>query len=98
MEAREFRFADRVSLLGDLPTRDRQTSHSSTKAIAVAHAWKRVSISRPSRPEAAGDSLKGGRWTKNWCGGVQQWRARLSGRVWVGRLRSGWFHSPPHRF
>jgi hypothetical protein len=57
-----------------------------------------VSFSGHSGRGVAGSSLKGGRWTKNWCGGVQQWRARLSGRVWAGRLRSGWLLPPPHQF
>jgi hypothetical protein len=33
--------------------------------------------------------LEGGRWTKDWCGGDQQWRLRLSGRGWTDRRRSG---------
>ena len=98
MEARESSFVDRVSRVGDSPARNQRVSSRSTDATIVARVPGEVSISRPSGPEAAGDSLTGGRWTKNWCGGVQQGRARLSGRVWVGHLRSGWFHSPPHRF
>ena len=42
--------------------------------------------------------LKGGRWTKDQCGGVQGWRAGLSGPVWADRRRSGWFRPPPHWF
>ena len=34
-------------------------------------------------------SLQGGRWTKDWCGGDQDWRTRLSGRGWTDRRRSG---------
>jgi hypothetical protein len=53
-------------------------------------------IARHVRIVGMGRDLKGGRWTKNWCGGVQQWRTCLSGHVWAGRLRSGWLCSPPH--
>jgi len=42
--------------------------------------------------------LKGGRWTKDQCGGVQGWRASLSGLAWADRRRSGWFRPPPHWF
>jgi len=40
--------------------------------------------------------LKGGRWTKDWCGGVQEGRMCLSGLMWVKHRRSGWFRPPPH--
>jgi hypothetical protein len=42
-----------------------------------------------ARPSVAAIDLQGGRWTKDWCGGDQQWRARLSGREWTDRRRSG---------
>ena len=42
--------------------------------------------------------LKGGRWTKDQCGGVQGWRAGLSGLAWADRRRSGGFRPPPHWF
>ena len=38
-------------------------------------------------PAAVG--FKGGRWTKDQCGGVQGWRAGLSGPAWANRRRSG---------
>jgi hypothetical protein len=37
----------------------------------------------------AAKDLQGGRWTKDRCGGDQQWRPRLSGRGWTDRRRSG---------
>src|SRR5215831_18106947 len=41
---------------------------------------------------------KGGRWTKDWCGGVRRGgRMRLSGRMWTERRRSGRLCPPPHR-
>lgn len=36
----------------------------------------------------AASELKGGRWTKDQCGGVQGWRAGLSGLAWADRRRS----------
>jgi hypothetical protein len=44
---------------------------------------------RHACPSVAANDLQGGRWTKDWCGGDQQWRARLSGRAWTDRRRSG---------
>jgi hypothetical protein len=46
-------------------------------------------IFRHARPGVAARDLQGGRWTKDWCGGDQQWRTRLSGREWTDRRRSG---------
>jgi hypothetical protein len=40
-------------------------------------------------PTLAGGEFQGGRWTKDWCGGDQRWRLRLSGRGWTDRRRSG---------
>lgn len=74
----------RCDLLKVLPT---------TADAVLANA---VLIAHHTRPAGMGVDLKGGRWTKNWCGGVQQWRTCLSGHVWAGRLRSGWLRSPPH--
>jgi hypothetical protein len=42
-----------------------------------------------ARPSVAARDLQGGRWTKDRCGGDQQWRTRLSGRGWTDRRRSG---------
>ena len=47
------------------------------------------SIFRHACPSVAMRDLQGGRWTKDWCGGDQQWRLRLSGRGWTDRRRSG---------
>ena len=44
---------------------------------------------RHARPSVTANDLQGGRWTKDWCGGDQQWRTRLSGRGWTDRRRSG---------
>lgn len=46
-------------------------------------------IVRYACPSAAAGNLQGGRWTKDRCGGDQQWRPRLSGRGWTDRRRSG---------
>jgi hypothetical protein len=46
-------------------------------------------IVRGASPSVAVGNLQGGRWTKDWCGGDQQWRPRLSGRGWTDRRRSG---------
>jgi hypothetical protein len=47
------------------------------------------SIARHVHPSVAARDLQGGRWTKDRCGGDQQWRLRLSGRGWTDRRRSG---------
>jgi hypothetical protein len=47
------------------------------------------SMVRIASPGGAVRNLQGGRWTKDWCGGDQQWRPRLSGRGWTDRRRSG---------
>lgn len=46
-------------------------------------------IVRYACPSVAAKDLQGGRWTKDRCGGDQQWRPRLSGRGWTDRRRSG---------
>jgi hypothetical protein len=46
-------------------------------------------IVRHACPSVAAKDLQGGRWTKDRCGGDQQWRTRLSGRGWTNRRRSG---------
>jgi hypothetical protein len=46
-------------------------------------------IFRHACPSVAERDLQGGRWTKDRCGGDQQWRTRLSGRGWTDRRRSG---------
>jgi hypothetical protein len=46
-------------------------------------------IVRHACPSVAERDLQGGRWTKDRCGGDQQWRPRLSGRGWTDRRRSG---------
>jgi hypothetical protein len=46
-------------------------------------------IVRHACPSVAERDLQGGRWTKDRCGGDQQWRTRLSGRGWTDRRRSG---------
>jgi len=46
-------------------------------------------IVRHACPSVAVRDLQGGRWTKDRCGGDQQWRTRLSGRGWTDRRRSG---------
>src|SRR5262245_28627982 len=51
-------------------------------------AGKRAIFRRVTLRPAVRD-LQGGRWTKDWCGGVQDWRTRLSGRGWTDRRRSG---------
>ena len=47
------------------------------------------SMIRCACPSVAVGNFQGGRWTKDRCGGDQQWRLRLSGRGWTDRRRSG---------
>lgn len=48
-----------------------------------------LNMVRCARPSVAVRNFQGGRWTKDRCGGDQQWRLRLSGRGWTDRRRSG---------
>jgi hypothetical protein len=65
---------------GDFCEVDLIRSARSAGKLAISH---RMTI----RPVAR--DLQGGRWTKDWCGGDQDWRTRLSGRGWTDRRRSG---------
>jgi len=58
---------------------DRADLSGATAQCIVGHA----------NPSVAAGNLQGGRWTKDRCGGDQQWRTRLSGRGWTDRRRSG---------
>jgi len=62
---------------------DRADLHGGIK-FASAHT-----IVRHVCPSVAARDFQGGRWTKDRCGGDQQWRLRLSGRGWTDRRRSG---------
>ena len=67
-----------------VPTmKDRANQPGGLKYASAQHDF------RHARPGVAAKDLQGGRWTKDWCGGDQQWRARLSGREWTDRRRSG---------
>jgi hypothetical protein len=67
-----------------VPTmKDRANQPGGFKYASAQHDF------RHARPGVAAKDLQGGRWTKDWCGGDQQWRARLSGREWTDRRRSG---------
>ena len=48
-----------------------------------------LNMVRCARPSVAVRIFQGGRWTKDRCGGDQQWCLRLSGRGWTDRRRSG---------
>lgn len=63
--------------------KDRANQSAGLKNASAHH------IFRHARPGVAARDLQGGRWTKDWCGGDQQWRTRLSGRGWTDRRRSG---------
>jgi hypothetical protein len=57
--------------------------------IHSARSAGMLAISRRMALCPAVTRLQGGRWTKDWCGGDQDWRTRLSGRGWTDRRRSG---------